>query len=254
MDFSTEGLRRQAMAMFATLLTLRRTLPVKLTDEIRKKAKQIMGPTLYEIRQTPVFCKWIRETIAYNKSRGNNPELAIILFVLPDQCRQKDFNNLAAQMMWVPLEGLGEVDVPMNRLEGATSLVVRVEIFLTQEEDTECASMRVMDPEDQLPADEEDWPTIRRRMHQETQVPLDIIDKIVDVIKKDPQGVLDFAIPRVDISQVSNLESKLTRLCGHCKKYGYRLGKCGGCKAVYYCSTECQNSDWKRHRGECKKE
>ncbi len=43
------------------------------------------------------------------------------------------------------------------------------------------------------------------------------------------------------------------RECAHCKKSGLKFKHCSACKSVYYCSRECQKSDWKRHKKECKK-
>jgi len=33
-----------------------------------------------------------------------------------------------------------------------------------------------------------------------------------------------------------------------------KLWMCSGCKVAYYCSIECQKSDWKSHKHECKSE
>ena len=30
------------------------------------------------------------------------------------------------------------------------------------------------------------------------------------------------------------------------------LRKCGGCKLAYWCSVQCQTSDWPKHKAECK--
>eukprot|EP00938_MAST-03A_sp_MAST-3A-sp1_P005039 g5039.t1 len=39
----------------------------------------------------------------------------------------------------------------------------------------------------------------------------------------------------------------------NCDKSGVDFPKCSACKSVYYCSRECQKSDWKRHKKVCKK-
>lgn len=39
--------------------------------------------------------------------------------------------------------------------------------------------------------------------------------------------------------------------CGTCNTKASQ--KCASCQGVYYCSTECQQKDWRRHKKECKK-
>lgn len=44
--------------------------------------------------------------------------------------------------------------------------------------------------------------------------------------------------------------------CNACGKTEQMLGDyqhCGGCKDVFYCSPECQKSDWSKHKKSCKK-
>lgn len=46
-----------------------------------------------------------------------------------------------------------------------------------------------------------------------------------------------------------------TRECLQCKepeKTSNKFKKCGACKTVYYCGTNCQKLDWKRHKVFCK--
>ena len=43
------------------------------------------------------------------------------------------------------------------------------------------------------------------------------------------------------------------RECMNCKIKGLKFKHCSACKSVHYCSRECQKSDWKRHKKECKK-
>jgi hypothetical protein len=38
------------------------------------------------------------------------------------------------------------------------------------------------------------------------------------------------------------------KTCNSCHKRDKRLSFCGSCKQVYYCSAECQKSDWKQHK------
>lgn len=41
------------------------------------------------------------------------------------------------------------------------------------------------------------------------------------------------------------------RSCTTCNTEGKRFGKCGKCRLVYYCSTECQHQDWDNHKTVC---
>ena len=51
-----------------------------------------------------------------------------------------------------------------------------------------------------------------------------------------------------------NGKQKKFRTCGNpsCDSVG-KLKLCSGCKVIAYCSTECQNLDWKTHQAGCKK-
>ena len=45
------------------------------------------------------------------------------------------------------------------------------------------------------------------------------------------------------------------RACAACDKSGgdIKFKMCSACQKVWYCSKDCQRSDWKRHKVECKK-
>ena len=43
------------------------------------------------------------------------------------------------------------------------------------------------------------------------------------------------------------------RKCAFCKANKSKLLRCGRCKAVYYCSVDCQRPHWKTHKKICKK-
>jgi hypothetical protein len=39
--------------------------------------------------------------------------------------------------------------------------------------------------------------------------------------------------------------------CRHCKKQSTSLKQCADCIGIFYCSRECQVTDWKQHKTEC---
>jgi hypothetical protein len=49
---------------------------------------------------------------------------------------------------------------------------------------------------------------------------------------------------------MANLDEAKT--CDVCGKEG-ELHKCGGCGRTRYCGKDCQKSDWKNHKAECKR-
>lgn len=58
----------------------------------------------------------------------------------------------------------------------------------------------------------------------------------------------DFFKLCMDLAYISTEENKL---CAYCSKKGAE-NKCGKCKSVYYCGTECQKQHWKTHKDICK--
>jgi hypothetical protein len=42
-----------------------------------------------------------------------------------------------------------------------------------------------------------------------------------------------------------------TKICRHCGVAPENLQTCGRCRAIEYCSVECQRLDWKRHKTAC---
>jgi hypothetical protein len=46
----------------------------------------------------------------------------------------------------------------------------------------------------------------------------------------------------------------ISQICHNCEKLHPSLKRCGQCRAVHYCSPECQKADWiKQHKRECSK-
>ncbi|KAJ7873967.1 hypothetical protein B0H13DRAFT_2669175 [Mycena leptocephala] len=49
------------------------------------------------------------------------------------------------------------------------------------------------------------------------------------------------------------LQAVIGLACRKCyKEEDVELSRCGGCRRISYCGTECQNADWKRHKPMCK--
>lgn len=58
-----------------------------------------------------------------------------------------------------------------------------------------------------------------------------------------PEGAIQFISPMAH-----------SQACAACGKAGslVKLRSCTGCKKVWYCGKECQVSDWRRHKKDCK--
>ena len=50
---------------------------------------------------------------------------------------------------------------------------------------------------------------------------------------------------------VASFDNKEKICCRTCQDITKKLMKCARCFTEYYCSSECQKSDWKRHKVEC---
>lgn len=54
-----------------------------------------------------------------------------------------------------------------------------------------------------------------------------------------------------------NIKSDTSEVCAGCKKsptsLSQALKRCARCKEVFYCSRECQKTDWKSHKKSCNK-
>jgi hypothetical protein len=71
-------------------------------------------------------------------------------------------------------------------------------------------------------------------------------------------GRIEGQPPRVNTDAIMRLliSARTLAKCNNCnKRFGpaVSLRKCGACKAVAYCKTDCQRADWKAHKTHCKK-
>jgi hypothetical protein len=48
-------------------------------------------------------------------------------------------------------------------------------------------------------------------------------------------------------------ENEKAHMCANCGNTTGPLSACSQCKQVFYCSKECQKSDWKSHKLNCRK-
>lgn len=258
MDFSTEGLRRQAIVVFSTIQMTRLTLPKTLTPAVNEEAESLKSIVVCGVKANPVFSQWVKEAFDYNKTHKKSEHVAINVFVFPRQCKNNalpTLETLASQMLFVTKEALGNIRIPEAepRFKDIARIFVRIELYVTQDEHVKGTDMCILDPEARLPFEEQDVKTIINRAHRETGVPKEVLASIAEEAMKDPEKAMRTLAPEMDLQGLNDFESRMTRVCATCNKYGYTLPKCSVCKKAYYCSQECQTKDWKRHRKICKK-
>ena len=58
--------------------------------------------------------------------------------------------------------------------------------------------------------------------------------------------------PTAEASSQLSDHFKAQRRCRTCDQLHLKMMTCGGCQNEWYCSVECQSSDWSRHKGECR--
>lgn len=92
---------------------------------------------------------------------------------------------------------------------------------------------------------------------------------IIEALHSIEKGIAVFYFLYIDTlilksyPMVTAIESKsMNNVCSYCYKSFEKLSRCSKCRAVYYCSRECQKADWyvlschsfiirKFHRVEC---
>jgi len=85
------------------------------------------------------------------------------------------------------------------------------------------------------------------------------INKKIKISEKETENssVDNFNINKRYFPKTNNPVANLTRVifkshipekhpCTYCRRKGTNLQRCPNCKIAFYCSKECQKSDWKR--------
>jgi hypothetical protein len=97
---------------------------------------------------------------------------------------------------------------------------------------------------------------VKKKLKSETPTG-DILDAVIAGKDGPIKQKAKFALTKLQgLARLSNFDQTCVNMCGHCKKpetmNGAKLMKCQRCKAIYYCSKECQVADWKGHKRMCK--
>lgn len=261
MDFSPEGLRNRATAVFATLTVKRKGLPRRLTPELERRGHELSAMAMRGLGKNKAFLKCVCDAFDH-KEDG----LALWVFLMPSQCalgtELAKVESLDSQIMFVTSETLASLTrnpdtVPTEmkpHLVHVPKVWVRLEVMLTMQEDCNISEFFVLDPRAELYNGLEDLETMRRRFRKQTNIPNETLDAILHACKHCSLEDLDaitnrFATPsEIQDAYATNLRGCAAPGCG---KYGVTMRKCSGCRAVYYCDQQCQLAHWPTHKGTC---
>jgi hypothetical protein len=253
MDLSSKGLRTQALRVFGCLNAKGPSLPLELTEQVKANGEKAYNSVNLYLNDLPFLKQYVSSLIAYNKGKTNKSErlgLFVVLFV--DQCNDNgllDENVLRAQTMCSPEEAFHNLRLPFlpPHMENVPAVLVRVEIYLTQQGDTNTWDYRALDPDSYI-THRDDMDSFQRRIAKETGIPKELLQKLRTCIAETHPGQFDD--PEIQ-REANNRIMTMMRSCQICKKFGMTLSKCSGCKKVYYCSTNCQTIDWRQHKKVC---
>lgn len=255
MDFSPEGLRKQALRFREHLPNLTVGLPLKSTPTLDSEAEQA------HLRAGLILCHnrflgdCVRALLKHNREHAHE-KLAIFLVLIPAQCNTQlpHLTCLDKQLFFVPEIALGSLQLPLipKHMTTADHVHLRLELHFTQAGDTKRSDSRLLDPDGFVcnTTDDEDA-RIAQRMHRATGIPVEVAKQMGQVVQANPEAALEWLRQNALPQSALNSNIALMRACP-CGKYGYVLSKCGGCKSIYYCSKECQINDWPQHKTKCK--
>lgn len=208
-----EGFQQRAAAVFAWQQVLRPMLPRTLNSELRRRGRRAVNRCAKSALEHPVTRDSIREAIRYNVERSpfTGMHMNVYVFATLPQC-DAGLENLGHEAATTQV-----ALSPQSAAEWPDPSLVRVrfELLLTQADDVSYAEYYVRMPPRTAP-----------------------LEELLDPVRL--QQVLRAVTG-----------STLMLRCAHCTALGVTMPRCSGCKAVHYCSKECQNVDWERHREEC---
>ncbi len=82
-------------------------------------------------------------------------------------------------------------------------------------------------------------PTFISPLYLDSKIDMDFINTLKDVSES-----------KVNDGEAAG-QMKENSFCDLCKKVPQNLKRCSRCRAVFYCSPECQRADWAKHKASC---
>jgi len=255
MDLSSKGLKKRARTLNGIVQKKRSVLPKTCTPLIDEQSNRAYEHVNSHLNNLPFMKKCIQSILEHNKKHMSEEKcLALFVVLFLDQCNPLKDEYLHGQTMGVFKQSLGNVRIPPlpSHMQGVSSITVRIELYLTSQDDTHSWDYLAFDPSS-FTSHEDDMDTVQRRLHRDLGIPKELIHQARSIVESDPEACVNW-IRNSDVvgtQDTTNALISLMRSCNVCKKFGLSLPKCSGCKKVYYCSKECQNSDWKTHKEIC---
>ena len=161
-EFSRKGLLERATAVFATMTRLRRVLPPKLTPEIIAQGEEWTAIALHGLRRNAIFRQCIEDAIDNATNPAVGP-LGLVVFLTSKQCESSATlaasEGLSLQIAFARIDAIASMSrrpdthpPPVeNHLRDFPKVWVRLEIALTQQEDSSIKEFYYLDPRIKLP-------------------------------------------------------------------------------------------------------
>lgn len=252
MDFSSEGLKKRALTLNTIVGGKRSLLPKTCSRHMKEQTERAYTFLNSHLNNVPIMRQCIKSVLEHNKTTDECLALFVVLFL--DQLNPLKEDALDAQTMAVFKKSMGNIRIPVlpNHMRGVPSVTVRIELYLTSQDDTHSWDYLAFDPSC-FTTHQDDMKTVQRRLHKELGVPKEVLSEVRSIVEGNPEAFADWVrnSDAIGTQHTTNALIGLMRSCNVCKKYGLTLPKCSGCKKVYYCSEQCQHSDWKEHKKNC---